>query len=157
MGGHCQYFTVKRSHPRAKGRQCLLFTRWELSRGHLGPMGDTEAHSHLLGNWADVLIEYIPSSSAHFVFFSGRKDVQTAALQPKRCCNAGCTLGSGSSASTDCCGRCSCGTEMLTMQRGCTPLLCPMHSDRNEVLLRDRQQQPASSAWDTAQDSFRSF
>lgn len=156
MGGHCQYFTVKRSHPRAKGRRRLLFTRWELSRGHPSPTGHTEAHSHSLGNWPDLLIQYFPVHQ-HILFFSliGRMCRLQHFSQSVAATRAARWAEEAVPAPTAAAG--AAAVETPGMQTGCTPLLCPTHSDRNKVLRRDRQQQLASSARDTAQDSFRSF
>lgn len=150
-GGRCQYFTAERSRPRAEGRRCSLFARWERGRGHLGPAGHSDTQPRA-GKWARSPDPVLSSSSAHFVFFSliGRM-LQTAALQPKRRCTTSCVMGSGGSASTGCCGAGTPGTPRGARRCG------PTHSDRNQAPLTGRQQQPPSSARGTARDTFRWF
>jgi len=118
VDGHCRYFTAEQSCPCAKGRQRLLFTRWELSGGRLGPR-DTEP---LAGKRATSSDPALSRSSARFVSPSDGKDVQTAALQPQTLLPHELRWAeSAAPAPTAAAG--AAAAEPPGMQRGCAPLL----------------------------------
>lgn len=130
----------RRVVPRGDGTCCSRGGSWEGTPGSLA------------GKPARSPGPALSRPSAHSVFFSDRKDMQTAALQPKRCCSRSCRLGGGGSASSGCCSAGTRGTQWVRAAPVPRTATEPRHRERTGSSSRRRLR---GTPRRTAADQFR--